>query len=241
MKILVIGGMHGNEKLGLEVVKLFQSKPVLGVDTLQANEQAIEANSRFVGQDLNRSFPGDSESKEYEPRRAAEILERARKYDVVLDFHNTYCSDNDCGFVGDTANANLTDVAWVLGLDKVIVADYDCINKAANNCLSVEVSLDSPLNNAKLWYERITLLSRLEKFTTNPSIQKYRFIYRMTTEDKERLKLDEQNLKAFQPLDSSLADDMGVQSPAYPIFIGDSFTPYNYGGILNTIPPNAIL
>lgn len=235
MKILVIGGMHGNETLGLEVVKLFQSKPVLDVDTLLANEQAIEANSRYVGQDLNRSFPGDNTSKEYEPRRAAEILEKAKGYDVVLDFHNTYCPENDCGFVGDTASVTLTDVAWVLGLDKVIVADYDCINKVAKNCLSVEVSLDSPLNNAKLWYERITLLSRLEKFTTKPNIQKYRFVYRMTTEDKERLKLDKQNLKAFQPLDSSLADAMGVSSPAYPIFIGDSFTPYNYGGLLNKL------
>ncbi len=235
MKILVIGGMHGNETLGLEVVKLFQSEPVLTVDTLLANEQAIEANSRYVGQDLNRSFPGDSTSREYEPKRAAEILEQAKRYDVVLDFHNTYCPENDCGFVGDTANDNLTDVAWVLGLNRVIVADYDCINKAANNCLSVEVSLDSPLNDVKLWYERISLLSRLEKFTTKPNLQKYRFVYRMTTEDKERLNLDRQNLRAFQSLSDELADAMSVLSPAYPIFIGDSFTPYNYGGLLNKL------
>lgn len=235
MKILVIGGMHGNETLGLEVVKLFQNYPVDGIDTLLANEQAIEANCRFVEQDLNRSFPGDSTNKLYEPRRAAEILESARKYDVALDFHNTYCPANDCGFIGDTANDNLTDVAWALGLDKVIVADYDCINKAANNCLSVEVSLSSPRNDAKLWYERIVVLSRLEQFTTKSSVQKYRFVYRMTLEDKEQLGLDKQNLIAFQPLDTKLADAMGVTSPAYPIFIGDGFTPYNYGGLLNKI------
>lgn len=235
MKILVIGGMHGNETLGLEVVRLFRSNPVLAVHTLLANEQAIRANSRFVGQDLNRSFPGDITSRAYELRRAAEILERAKRFDVVLDFHNTSCPKNDCGFVGDTANDNLADVAWAFGLEKVIVADYDCINKVADNCLSVEVSLDSPLNDATLWYERIKLLSRLEKITTKSSIQKYRFVYRMTTEDKERLKLDEQNLIAFQPLDSELADAMGVSSPAYPIFIGDGFTPYNYGGLLNKL------
>lgn len=235
MKILVIGGMHGNETLGLEVVKLFQSEPVLAVDTLLANKQAIEANSRFVEQDLNRSFPGDGASEEYESRRAAEILERTKVYDVVLDFHNTYCPENDCGFVGDTANDNLTDVAWALGLGRVIVADYDCINKAANNCLSVEVSLDSPLNDAKLWYERISLLSRLEEFTAKPDVKKYRFAYRMTTDDKERLGLDKQGLRAFQALDSELADAMGVPSPAYPIFVGDNFTPYNYGGLLNKL------
>lgn len=233
MKMLVIGGMHGNETLGLEVVKLFQDNPVVSVDTLLANEQAIEANCRFVGQDLNRSFPGDSKSSEYEPKRAAAILKEAKKYDIVLDFHNTYCPNNDCGFIGETASDILTDVAWVLGLNKVIVADYDCINKASNNCLSVEVSLDSELNNAKLWYERILMLSKLDSFTAKSEVQKFRFVYRMTIDDKERLELDKRILRAFQPIDNELASEMGVLSPAYPIFIGDSYTPYNYGGLLN--------
>lgn len=199
MKILVIGGMHGNETLGLKVVKLFQDSPVLEVDTLLANEQAIEANCRFVEQDLNRSFPGDSKSDKYEFKRASEILKTARKYDVVLDFHNTHCPENDCGFVGETASEKLTDVAWVLGLDKVIVADYECINKASNNCLSVEVSLGSKLNDAKLWYERIVMMSKLDSITTKSKVQKFRFVYRMSIEDKERLVLDKQNLRAFKP------------------------------------------
>lgn len=235
MKILVIGGMHGSEKLGIEVVKLFDTNPVDQVDTLLANEQAINANCRYIEQDLNRLFPGDRSSSDYETRRAAEILEQAKNYDVVLDFHNTYCPDNDCGFVGDDANSNLIDVAWVLGLDKVIVADYDCINKAAGNCLSVEISLDSDMYNAELWYERIRMLSSFEQLNVQPRVEKYRFVYRMTLEDKERLKLDQQNLEAFQRLPAPLAEAMGVSSPAYPIFIGDAFTPYNFGGLLNKL------
>jgi hypothetical protein len=233
MKILVIGGMHGNETLGLKVVKLFRSNPVVSVDTLLANEQAIEANCRFIEQDLNRSFPGDSKGSNYESRRAAEILKKAKKYDVVLDFHNTYCPNNDCGFIGETASDVLADVAWVLGLNKVIVADYDCINKASNNCLSIEVSLDSNLNNARIWYERIVMLSKLDSFSAKSNVQKYRFVYRMTIDDKERLRLDERGLSAFKPIDKALAAKMGVLSPAYPIFVGDTYTPYNYGGLLN--------
>lgn len=232
MKILVIGGMHGNEPLGLEVVKLFQTKPVRNVDVVLANEQAIAGNCRFVKQDLNRSFPGKSKSKEYELRRAAQLLTLAKDYDVVLDFHNTYCPGNDCGFVGETASQRLYDVSWLLGLDKIIVADYDCINKYASNCLSVEISLDSPLNQAELWYERIRQLSKLEDFKTKAKIQKYRFVYRMTLEDKAKFKLDQQKLEAFQPISIKLADGMGVSSPAFPMFIADKFTPSNYGGIL---------
>ncbi len=233
MKILVIGGMHGNETLGLQVAELLQKNPVKNIDAILANEQAIEANSRFVGQDLNRSFPGDTKSKEYEPRRAAQILALTKKYDVVLDFHNTYCPGNDCGFVGETAGKKLYDVSWLLGLDKIIVADYDCINKVANNCLSVEISMDSPLNKPEIWYERIKQLSILEEFSTKSKIERYRFVYRMTLEDRDRLGLNKQDLKAFQPIDSKLAKAMGVDAPAYPIFIGDGFTPYNFGGILN--------
>jgi len=235
MKVLIIGGMHGNEPLGLEIVKLLKTKPLDNVDALFANEQAIADNCRFIKNDLNRSFPGKSSSKEYEPRRAAQILEIAKKYDVVLDFHNTYCPDNDCGFVGDSANANLYDVAWLLGLTRVIVADYDCANKYAKNCLSVEISLSSRLNNSELWYDRIALLAKLKKFSTTPKLEKYRFVYRMTLEDKEKFDLPKRDLKAFQPLDRKLAEQMQVKSPAYPIFIGDRFTPYNYGGLLNRL------
>lgn len=232
MKVLVLGGMHGNEPLGLSVVDLIKKMPIKGVDSLVANPLAVKANSRFTSQDLNRSFPGDELSDSYEARRAAEVLAKTQGYDVVLDFHNTYCPSNDCAFVGAEANSNLYDAAWLLGFDKVIVADYDCINKAAPNCLSVEVSMDSTLNVPELWYERIRALALLDEFVVSPEVQRYRFIYRMTLEDKERLKLDTLGLKAFTPLPKGTAKALNIPSPAYPIFIGDRFTPYNYGGIL---------
>ena len=235
MKVLVIGGMHGNETLGLNVVKLFNNNEVDNVDTLLANEQAIDADCRFVGQDLNRSFPGNTNSKDYEPKRAAQILKLTKKYDLVLDFHNTFCPNNDCSFIGENANQELSDISWILGLDKIIVADYDCINKAAGNCLSIEVSMSSPLNNAELWYDRILTLSRAESFTVRSDVKKFRFVYRMTLKDKDRLELDKRDLKAFQPMDVKIAKAMGLSSPAYPIFIRDSFTPYNYGGVLNEL------
>jgi hypothetical protein len=234
MRILVIGGMHGNEPLGLNVVKLFRQQPVKNVDVVLANEQAIAAKSRFVEQDLNRSFPGKIRSKIYEPRRAAQLLKLTKKYDLVFDFHNTYCPDNDCGFVGQTANALLYKTAALLGLNRIIVADYDCINKYANNCLSVEISLDSGQNNPEVWYERIALISRLTSIDVGTSgIKKYRFVYRMTLEDRDNFDLASVNLKAFSPINKKLAKKMCVATPAYPIFVGDKFTPYNYGGILN--------
>lgn len=235
MRILIIGGMHGNEPLGLAVVRLFQEYPVDGIDVLIANEKAVKANTRFTEQDLNRSFPGDTSAGVYERVRANEILEIAKGYDIVLDFHNTGCPENDCGFVGEGATQALYDAAWVLGIQRIIVADYDCINKYASNCLSVEVSMSSQLNRPEIWYERIACLSRLKRVEADATVERYRFVYRMTLEDKQRFALNEQNLVAFQPMDAQLADALGVKKPAYPIFIDDSFTPYNYGGVLHKL------
>lgn len=233
MNILVIGGMHGNEPLGQDVVAGFRKKPVKNVDAIFANQEAIDRNQRFVTQDLNRSFPGRLDSEEYETRRAAELLRLAKYYNVILDFHNTHCPDNDCGFVGETAPQKLYDVASWLGLKRVIAADYDCVNKYSSNCLSIEISLSSGAMDAQLWRERINELAQQTRLKKAEDLKIFRFVYRMTLDDKMRLGLPKKNLRAFQPIDENLAAEMGVASPAYPIFVNDAYTPYNYGGLLN--------
>lgn len=235
MKILLIGGMHGNEPLGIKLVKMFRDKQIKNVDAIFANQKAIKANCRFISQDLNRSFPGNIRSKIYEQKRAAKIIKICRQYDLVLDFHNTYCPDNDCSFVGKSAIKSIYDISLRLGFNKVIVADYDCINKYAPNCLSVEISLTSKLNSSRIWYKRIIQLATSKTISTTLRLQRFRFAYRISLEDKDRLNLGKKNLKAFKPISEKLASDMNVESPAYPIFIGDKFTPYNYGGLLNKL------
>src|SRR3990167_3969563 len=107
MKILVIGGMHGNEPLGIKLVKFINKNPINNVDCLLANKIAIKKNKRFIKYDLNRSFPGIKSSKLYEKMRADEILKLCNNYDFVLDFHNTYCPNNNCTFVGKNAKSGL--------------------------------------------------------------------------------------------------------------------------------------
>ena len=235
MKLLVLGGMHGDETLGIELVKLLKLKPIRGIDATLLNMQAIEADTRFITRDLNRSFPGDKASDDYETKRAAEVLAMCDGYDAVLDFHNTGCPDNDCSFVGKNCEALLFDVASYCKVPRVIVADYDCLNKYASNCLSIEISFASPVCNAQYWYALIGRLAAEESLAPATDITKFRFAYRITQEDKMSYNLPSRGLRAFVPLDRELADTLGVVSPAYPIFIGDNLTPYNYGGIVNRI------
>ena len=235
MKLLVIGGMHGNEPLGIELVRVLQAQPIKNVDAVIANNEALAANVRFTGLDLNRSFPGKRANTQYESRRAAEMVKLCKQYDIVLDFHNTYCPDNDCSFVGETAEPKLYDLSGYLKLKRVIVADYDCINKYVDNCLSVEVSMNSNLNTVAYWLEKIAKLGELSVLPKSDYIEKYRFVYRITLEDSSKFNLSAGRLWAFKPISDELAQNMGVDNPAYPIFISDRFTPYNYGGLLNRL------
>ncbi len=238
MKILVIGGMHGNEMLGVELVRSLADSPIENVDYVLANEKAIAAQQRFVRQDLNRSFPGiATDAKFYEQRRPVELLNLCKKYDVVFDFHNTYCPDNDCVFVGENSKVFLLGISKAINLPRVILADYDCINKYAPNCMSIEISVQSELNSVAIWREELKKLSEkdVSEFRDATGVAKFRFVYRMTLEDKKKFQLNQMNLRAFQPIDPSLASKMDVSSPAYPIFINDKFTPYNYGGLLTEL------
>jgi hypothetical protein len=162
-------------------------------------------------------------------------MKLAQGYDVVLDFHNTYCPDNDCTFVGEGGGQLLDRVAGLVGLTKMIVADYDCINKYLPNCISIEVSMSSELNDANYWYEKIRQLSEVASLPATADLEKYRFVYRMTLEDRDNLGLEARDLRAFRRLPIEVEQKLGLTQDAYPIFIADKFTPYNYGGVLYKI------
>lgn len=87
----VIGSIHGDEPCGKKAINRFLSqnysvkKPV---KLIIANEKALEENVRYLEADLNRSFPGDSESDLYEERLAAKIVDEVEGM-KVLDLHST--------------------------------------------------------------------------------------------------------------------------------------------------------
>lgn len=233
MKILVVGAMHGNEPLGVEVVSIVAKNPIENVTAVIANQKAQAMDKRFVKQDLNRSFPGDVKSRVYEKARAAELLAFSGGFDLVLDFHNTHTPGNDCVFIGEGASEILFRFASYAGLRRVVVADYECINKYAKNCVSVEISLGSVLMDAKFWVKIIEKLSKLLSLPKAKKLEKYKFVYRISLDDCDRFSLCDKNLRAFKPIPKNIADTLCVKSPAYGIFIGDGYTPYNYGGLLN--------
>ena len=64
-KIALVGGTHGNETSGIQLIRNWQAFGLpsrfstLNVSLNIANEAALEANVRFVEEDLNRQFTFD--------------------------------------------------------------------------------------------------------------------------------------------------------------------------------------
>lgn len=88
----VVGSIHGDEPAGKNAIETVLEESLEFKKTVQfiiANEKALEKDLRFTDCDLNRVFPGDPESDEYEKRLASEIMEKV-KGTKVLDLHTTH-------------------------------------------------------------------------------------------------------------------------------------------------------
>jgi len=97
-RVAIVGGIHGDEPAGKRIVdRLADLLPAAGEGTgsgtvrlIVANEPALEAGTRYTDTDLNRAFPGDVDSDEYEralaPRLAAELTDM----DAVLAIHTSH-------------------------------------------------------------------------------------------------------------------------------------------------------
>ncbi|BAY61159.1 aspartoacylase [Calothrix brevissima NIES-22] len=103
-RVLIVGGTHGNELIGVYSVKLFQQHPELihratfESLTLLANPQAVKAGRRYIDKDLNRCFLEenleDGTLVNYEDLLAKNINHiygQNGKYpvDFIVDLHST--------------------------------------------------------------------------------------------------------------------------------------------------------
>lgn len=77
-ELAIVACMHGDELCGRKAVEKFlQSdfEPKKGVKFIITNEKAMEQEERFIDTDLNRCFPGDSDSDSHEERLAAKLMQ----------------------------------------------------------------------------------------------------------------------------------------------------------------------
>lgn len=221
-KILIVGGTHGNEPLGIKLVELLSKTPIEGVDTIIGNPKAVKANKRFIQSDLNRSF-GDSYKDTYESSLAKKLETKTKRYDIVIDLHNTQTPNNNCVFVGVGCKQVLLNVAKVLNFKQCIEATYDCINKYCLNTISIEISLGDKLDDADYWYTQIQKLKQ-SNTKSNKKLTIYKFKQRVTWQQKEEFNI--QNWKPFCNISKQDKLCLSLSGIIVPIFIDSKLTEY---------------
>ena len=93
-RVAIVGGIHGDEPAGVRIVERLAERlsdeALHGtVQLIVANEPAIERGVRYTDTDLNRTFPGDETSDEYETALAARLEEALSGADAVLALHTS--------------------------------------------------------------------------------------------------------------------------------------------------------
>lgn len=112
--------LHGDETFGLDLAEKMSGKMPVFI----GNPAALEKKQRRVDVDLNRSFPGDENSNFYEERRAAQLMNRLKEFDCIIDIHSSSCDIPLFGII-TKPNEFKFDLARRLGLKKVITMSED--------------------------------------------------------------------------------------------------------------------
>ncbi|XP_048215695.1 N-acyl-aromatic-L-amino acid amidohydrolase (carboxylate-forming) isoform X2 [Perognathus longimembris pacificus] len=114
LRVAVTGGTHGNEMSGVYLARHWLQcpeelrRPSFSAIPILANPEASAACSRYVGQDLNRSFTSAvltsraTSNDPYEVTRARELNQwlgpkaSGQAFDFILDLHNTTANMRAC-------------------------------------------------------------------------------------------------------------------------------------------------
>lgn len=118
-QLLFIAATHGNEKIGVEVMKKAQKKFV-DVDWIVGNPNAFSKKIRYIDTDLNRSAPGGRSSNKYEMRRAAELIIESEKYREVIDIHGTNANTGIFTIINKFSRDNLN-LAISLPIKRIVI------------------------------------------------------------------------------------------------------------------------
>ncbi len=164
-KILFITATHGDEKLGVEILKDLNNKDLGSeFDSIIGNPKALQENKRFIEDDLNRIFPG-KKTGNYEERRAVEIISVAKKYDWVIDIHG---SVSPTGIFVIVTKFNLANMLLALRFDIkriVIWADAPECTGSLSTFMPAGIEIESGYRDDPLIKK--DLVKKLKKFLMN--------------------------------------------------------------------------
>lgn len=218
IKILVIGGIHGNEYTGIELVKILNENPLENIESVIANPQAVNKDKRFIETDLNRSF-GKTETMSLEEKLAKNLIQKIKKKPLILDFHNTTADYNSCAITTKKPTEEVLKICSHLELEHIIIMPpgNSLIGQCQNTAISVEISNNQgPKFSPNFFYQKLkTAISK----KPDRKINTYRFVKKIPKPSN----LDLSKINNFEELilvQKKLLN-LDLSKKYYPIFKGE--------------------
>jgi predicted deacylase len=122
--VAVVAGIHGDEPCGPDAVDALLDDPPTfqrPVKFVVANEEALDRGVRYLDDDLNRAFPGDTAAESHERRLAARLLPEIDGC-ATLALHSTQSYANPFALV-DTVDPATAAICTRLPIDAVVETD----------------------------------------------------------------------------------------------------------------------
>lgn len=238
--VAVIGCVHGNELIGkrvmedLKKVKLKKGKLVVVI----GNRKALKMKSRFIEQDLNRSFPGKQEGN-HEQRLAYNLKKKMKEADFVIDVHSTVTKVKDLAII-TKFNRETAKLLELLTPKKVALMKSCVGKKALTYYCKAGVSLEYGKDNDVVVQRRIfedimVMFAKLEMIDYEFKEKKYKSeLYKIKgiVKKREKFRLNDavENFKLVK--EGSLLASKGkekehTKESFYPILFGKN----SYGDI----------
>lgn len=220
-KLLVVGGLHGDEPTGIAVAKHFLSQKTKGVFGVLGNEAAIKRNKRFLETDLNRSF-GKKMPVSLEEKIASSLAATVHKADLIIDIHNTKAKNCTSVIVTCKPNSLHKTLANYFGFSRMIImpSSGSLIAQNSKRAISLEISeSDRPKHSEEDLARLITNL-KLVKFK-RAELAYYRFVNAVPLKTLERLGIKKSQLENFVRLPKGVVAKLQLdKTKAYsPFFL----------------------
>lgn len=203
-KILIIAVTHGNEKIGVQIIKKLLAKGLdKYFDYLIANPKAFQEKKEFIDVNLNRVYPGKKNSQFYEERIAYKNIRIAKKYRYIIDIHEASRGKDDFIIIPRKKISRFFPVEFI-DLKKIILwpNPKGSISQLLKNAIELEFGMKQR--------KRIEVIEKAEKILENfitkiestkcrkstKIKQKIYFVYGKLMKENFQGKI--QNLKDFQ-------------------------------------------
>lgn len=164
-KCAILGGVRGDDKLGVAVLTYYFKFPHDKFQLLLGNYQAIEKNVPFVDFDLLKAGKGDITcTTSVEKCRAGEIHEVLASFQYAVDVHGSH--ENDDMLVVFNTEPETIRFAKAFGVNKCVVVNPDnyLIESVPHAVTYIQKVAAKPQPETKEISKAIIIFNRLEKF-----------------------------------------------------------------------------